>query len=139
MTRFWITKEQAVSFVLDNLARMKGGEIYIPKLPSVRIVDLAKAMSPQMKIKVIGKRPGEKIHELMCPSDESNFTIEYKNHYVINSNLMFISNKRDISSLLIDARKEKGIPVSKNFEYNSGNNSHFLTVKEIKKLNDKIK
>ncbi len=87
MTRFWITLEQAVDFVLYSLKIMSGGEILVPKLPSVKILDLAKSMQKNIKIKYIGIRPGEKIHELMCPNEFHHLTLEFKKHYVILPNL----------------------------------------------------
>ncbi|WP_369669687.1 polysaccharide biosynthesis protein, partial [Enterococcus faecium] len=83
MTRFWISLQQGVDFVLTNFERMLGGEIFVPKIPSIRIIDLAKAMAPDLPIKVIGIRPGEKLHEVMCPQDLCFETYEYKDHFVI--------------------------------------------------------
>lgn len=77
MTRFWITLQQGVDFVMNNFQRMKGGEIFVPKLPSVRITDLATAMAPQLEQEIIGIRPGEKLHEVMCPCDDSYHTFEF--------------------------------------------------------------
>jgi len=91
MTRFWITLQEGVNFVLKGMGRMQGGEIFIPKIPSVRIVDLAKAMAPDLSIKIIGIRPGEKLHEIMCPADDSHLTIEYDDHYVITPSIRFFS------------------------------------------------
>ena len=79
MTRFWITLEQGVEFVLNSFKMMKGGEIFVPKIPSVKIIDLAKSMAPQKKIKIIGIRQGEKIHELLISKKESRNIIERKN------------------------------------------------------------
>ena len=84
MTRFWITLDQATNFVLKSFHIMKGGEIFVPKIPSIKIVNLMKAIEPQVKFRNIGIRPGEKIHELMCPSDSSFNTIEFKNFFVIS-------------------------------------------------------
>ena len=80
MTRFWITLDQGIDFVIKNLSRMQGGEIFIPKIPSIKIVDLALAMAPDLETTLIGLRPGEKIHEIMCPSDDSHLTIEFEDH-----------------------------------------------------------
>lgn len=131
MTRFFITKNQAVEFVIDNMERMRGGEIFIPKLPSIRIEDLARSMSSKLKIKYIGKRPGEKIHEVMCPVEEAYLTVEYKKHFVI------FSHTDDLKSngKLTDKKNEKGKPVDISFEYSSGTNKDFLSISEIKKLN----
>ena len=83
MTRFWITLDDGVNFVIKTFSRMTGGEIYVPKIPSIRIVDLAKAMAPNLKIKFVGIRAGEKIHEMMCPNESHYLTLEFKDHYVI--------------------------------------------------------
>lgn len=135
MTRFWITLQEGVNFVLKNFARMNGGEIFVPKIPSVRIVDLAKAMAPDLKHKVIGIRPGEKVHEIMCPSDDSHLTLEFSDHFVIRPSIVFsdIDNEFTINNL-----NEKGMPVTQGFEYNSGTNDDFLSINEIKNLNAKL-
>ena len=135
MTRFFILQSEAVEFVIDNLKRMKGGEIFIPKLPSIKITDLAKAMSKNIKLKIIGKRPGEKVHEVMCPSEESELTVEYKNHYVIYSH----ADKERIGKYPIDNMKEKGKFVTSDFEYSSKKNKNFLNIKQIIKLLKSIK
>jgi UDP-N-acetylglucosamine 4,6-dehydratase len=85
MTRFWITLEQAVEFVLKCLQRMHGGEIFVPKIPSMNIVDLAKAIAPECRLDVVGIRPGEKLHETMVPEDDARNTFEYQDHFVIRS------------------------------------------------------
>ena len=95
MTRFLITLEQGVNFVFKNFERMYGGEIFVPKIPSYRIIDLAKAISPKAKLKYVGMRPGEKLHEEMISESEAINTIEYKKHFVITSSSKFISwNKK---------------------------------------------
>jgi UDP-N-acetylglucosamine 4,6-dehydratase len=83
MTRFWITLEQGVDFVLANLARMKGGEIFVPKIPSMSIIDVAKAIAPECNTETIGIRPGEKLHELMVGEDDSRNTVEYQDYFAI--------------------------------------------------------
>src|SRR3984893_1679344 len=83
MTRFWITLQQGVDFVLKNFARMHGGETFVPKIPSVKVVDLATAIAPHLPQKIIGIRPGEKLHEVMCPADDSHLTLQFDEHYVI--------------------------------------------------------
>ena len=131
MTRFWITLSEGVDFVKESFQHMKGGEIFVPKLPSVKIVDLAKAIAPKHKIKIIGIRPGEKIHEIMCPSDNAEDTIEFKKYYCIKPSIKFSNTKTNYK---INSKGEKGKFVNKNFEYNSGNNKHFLKINEIKKF-----
>ncbi len=130
MTRFLITLTQSVEFVIYCIENMKGGEIFVPKLPSIYITDLAKAMDPEKKQKIIGIRPGEKIHEIMCPKDESMRTIEYSKFYLIMPTIDIkekIENKEYFTSNL----NEKGKNVDYDFEYNSGNNKHFLSIEEI--------
>ena len=83
MTRFWITLQQGVNFVLQSLDRMQGGEIFVPKLPSVRLVDIARAVAPDAQVEVVGIRPGEKLHEVMVPGDDARHTVEHDTHYTI--------------------------------------------------------
>src|ERR1700688_261723 len=89
MTRFWITLQQGVDFVLKNFERMHGGEIFVPKIPSIKIVDLATAMAPQLPQRIVGIRPGEKLHEIMCPADDSHLTLEFADHFVIKPTITF--------------------------------------------------
>ena len=134
MTRFWITLKQGVDFVLKNFERMHGGEIFVPKIPSVKITDLATAMAPDLPQKVIGIRPGEKIHEIMCPSDDSHITQEFKDHFVIKPTISFVDKNYDFSTNHLN---EKSSSVEQGFEYNSGNNEHFLTIEEIIEVNER--
>ena len=130
MTRFWMTLDQSVELVLNSLVYMTGGETFIPKIPSVKIVDLAKAMDQTKKIKIIGLRPGEKLHETLCSLDESHLIVEFKNYFVVTPSTSmnkerkkyFKNNQGEIS---------KKLPV--NFSYTSSNNHHFLNIAEIKK------
>ncbi|MEO0443015.1 MAG: UDP-N-acetylglucosamine 4,6-dehydratase (inverting) [Pseudomonadota bacterium] len=131
MTRFWITLQSGVDFVLTNFARMKGGEIFVPKIPSVRIMDLAAAYAPNLKVNIIGIRPGEKLHEVMCPGDYSHLTIEFDDHYVISPTINFIGEDVHYYENLL---YEKGEPVQIGYEYHSGNNPQFLSVAEIKQF-----
>lgn len=135
MTRFWITLEQGVDFVLKNFARMKGGELFVPKIPSIRITDLASAMAPQLPQKLVGIRPGEKLHEVMCPVDDSYHTYEFKDYYVIAPSISFNHRNDDFST---NALGQKGIPVHEGFEYNSKNNDHFLSIDEMRALNKQV-
>jgi UDP-N-acetylglucosamine 4,6-dehydratase len=130
MTRFWITLEQGVGFVLKSLDRMQGGEIFVPKIPSAKITDLAEAMAPAVPTSLIGIRPGEKLHEIMCPKDDSHLTLEFADHYVIGPTIQFnvpVDHARN-------ALGEAGKPVAEGFEYNSGTNAQFLSVSELKAL-----
>ncbi|MBR9884859.1 MAG: UDP-N-acetylglucosamine 4,6-dehydratase (inverting) [Oceanospirillales bacterium] len=132
MTRFWITLQQGVDFVLKNFERMHGGEIFVPKIPSVRIVDLATAMAPDLEQREIGIRPGEKLHEIMCPMDDCHLTLEFEDHYVIRPSIIFNSRSNKFEVNMLD---EVGQPVPRGFEYNSGNNPQCLSVQQIKELN----
>lgn len=130
MTRFWITLQNGVDFVIRNFARMHGGEIFIPKIPSATILDLAKAIAPDLPLKIIGIRPGEKLHETMCPGDDSHLTLEFHDHFVIKPAISF--------TLQVDYHKNRlgeiGIPVVGGFEYSSGTNPEFLDVAAIRML-----
>lgn len=132
MTRFWITLQQGVDFVLKNFARMQGGELFVPKIPSVRVVDLAAAMGAGVPQKVIGIRPGEKLHEVMCPADDSHLTLEFADHYVIKPTIQFLG-PIEFSTNSIG---ETGTPVEHGFEFNSGSNPRFLSIDEILEVNN---
>ena len=121
MTRFLITLEDGVEFVLNNFKRMHGGEIFVPKIPSIKIVDLAKALAPNLSYKIIGIRPGEKLHEVMITADDR--VIEFDNYYVITPTIQF----NHIVDFLINAQGKNGKNIGIGFEYNSGNNSEWLT------------
>jgi UDP-N-acetylglucosamine 4,6-dehydratase len=109
---------------------MHGGEIFVPKIPSARILDLAEAIAPGMPTRIVGIRPGEKLHEVMCPMDDSHLTLEFPDHYVIRPTIQF-SNPVDHA---INALGEKGAQVTDGFEYSSGTNPHFLLPAEIRGL-----
>ncbi len=128
MTRFWITLKESVDLVEKALNTMKGGEVFIPKIPSVKVVDLPKVICPNNKIKFVGIRPGEKIHEVLCPSENSHETIEFKNHFIIKPSIKI--RNREIN--YINYPGEKGERVNQNFEYSSGTNKNFLNLKQIK-------
>lgn len=132
MTRFMITLQQGVDFVLKNFERMHGGEIFVPKIPSMNMVELAKAMAPDLPIKVVGIRPGEKMHEIMCPVDDSHLTLEFDDHYVIQPTIQF-THKTDFK---INKLGEQGKPVAQGFEYNSGTNLDWLTHEHFLQLAD---
>ena len=136
MTRFWITLQEGVDFVLKNFERMRGGELFVPKIPSVRITDLAKAMAPELETEIIGIRPGEKLHEVMCPADDSHLTLEFDDHFVIQPSIRFFEDDTVHS---VNPLGEVGRPVKLGFEYNSRNNPHFLTVEEIRAYNRRAK
>ncbi len=127
MTRFNISLDYAVKIVLWSIKNLNGGELLIPKLPSYRIMDLAKSISPKCKTPIIGIRPGEKIHEEMISSSDSQNTLELKDFYII----LPILNKKIFS---IYKKKFKAKKVKKNFVYNSNSNKNFLTIKDLNKL-----
>lgn len=131
MTRFWITLEEGTHFVLKSFQRMQGGEVFVPKIPSVRIADLANAMAPHLPTKAVGIRPGEKLHEVMCPRDDSHLTLEFQDHFVIRPAITF-NFTADYSHNLL---RETGSAVPQGFEYDSGTNPHFLSREEISDIN----
>ena len=127
MTRFWITLGQSVQFVLDSLKRMKGGELFVPKIPSMNIVDLAKAIAPEAKTEIIGIRPGEKIHEVMISSDDAINTLEFDTYFVIQPSHPWWDN---LDYIKINGGKE----VDDDFTYFSGNNTQWLNIEDLKKI-----
>ena len=125
MTRFWITLEQGVDFVLWCLEHMCGGELFVPKIPSMNIMELAKVIAPECEIKIIGIRPGEKIHEVMVPRDEARKTLEFEKFYVIQPDFRFWERR---------STWNKGKKVPEDFEYNSGTNPRRLNMKEMRTM-----
>lgn len=134
MTRFMITLHQGVDFVLKNFERMKGGETFIPKIPSMKIIDVANALAPNLPHKIIGIRPGEKIHETMCPSDDSHITYEFEDYFVIAPTIQFSF----ITDFSVNALGESGKLVQRGFEYNSGSNTEWLSKEEFLELSKEI-
>ena len=130
MTRFNITLQQGVDFVLQCLERMWGGELFVPKIPSYRILDVAEAVAPECKQNIVGIRPGEKLHEEMITQSDSFNTIEYEDYYVIVPSIRIWSKKKFINK----SNFRKGRPCEEGFSYNSNTNQHFLSVNELKKL-----
>jgi UDP-N-acetylglucosamine 4,6-dehydratase len=130
MTRFWITLDKGVEFVISCFERMYGGEVFVPKIPSMRLTDLAEAMAPGVPQKIVGIRPGEKLHEVMCPSESAHHTLEFSDHYVIKPSILFTADP--------DFRRnglgEKGKAVTQNFEYSSDTNSEWLDSAQLKAL-----
>lgn len=135
MTRFWFTLEDSVEFVINCLKIMDGAEIFVPKIPSIKIIDLAEAMAPSLEKKIIGIRPGEKLHELMCPKESSINTLEFKKFFVIFSPQENMVKKIKFFQKTLN---EIGKKVPENFEYNSYNNAVYLSVKDLVKLNKKL-
>ncbi|MDC0198391.1 UDP-N-acetylglucosamine 4,6-dehydratase (inverting) [Candidatus Thioglobus sp.] len=134
MTRFMITLRAGVEFVLKDFERMQGGEIFIPKIPSMRVTELAKAMAPSLSHKIVGIRPGEKLHEIMCPSDDSHLTLEFNDHYVISPSIQF-NHEVDFTK---NPLKEVGRRVEQGYEYNSGTNTEWLLKEEFLKMVDDV-
>jgi len=134
MTRFLISLDEGVKFVLKGFKRMQGGELFVPKLPSVKIIDLAMALAPDLKQEIIGIRPGEKLHEVMCPADDSHLTLEFDDHYVITPSITFQTPK-DYTKNKIN---EIGKKVPLGFEYNSGNNDIWLGKEELIKITNEF-
>ena len=126
MTRFWITLQQGVDFVLSCFSMMRGGEIFVPKIPSMKIVDLAAALAPNLPIKVVGIRPGEKLHEVMVTTDDGRVTVELPDRFVIEPSFNFWARER---SSLAGAQ-----PVPENFSYASDNNTQWLDVAATQQL-----
>ncbi len=125
MTRFWITLQEGVDFVLSNLRLMSGGEIFIPKIPSMRMVDLAKCLAPEIPIKVVGIRPGEKLHESMIVSEQALYTRELPDRFIIVP-YQAVSDRDNMS--------EWTRPVAENFSYTSDNNTEWLTPEQLAKM-----
>ncbi|MGZ5052440.1 MAG: UDP-N-acetylglucosamine 4,6-dehydratase (inverting) [Methylobacter sp.] len=130
MTRFWITLQQGVDFVIKNFQRMHGGEIFVPKIPSATVTALAEALAPGMPTKVIGIRPGEKLHEVMCPCDDSHLTLEFHDHFVIKPSIVF-NTRPDFATNNLG---EVGQPVASGFEYSSGTNKDVLDIEGLRQL-----
>ena len=134
MTRFWITLDQGVKFVMDSFKRMEGGEVFIPKCPSVKITDLAKSLDEKRKLKIIGIRPGEKIHELLISKETAAQTIDFGKFFVLlpnDTNRKLLKKKK---SYFLNILNEKGKKVKNNYELSS-DQKYFLSIKEIRKIN----
>ncbi len=127
MTRFWITLPDAVQFVVDSFDRMHGGELYVPRIPSMRIVDMAEAIAPGAEIEEIGIRPGEKLHEEMISADDARRTLEFEDHYVVLPVLA------EWGGELPD-----GKPVAEGFTYRSDNNDQWLSAERLLELVDQL-
>lgn len=127
MTRFWITLQEGVDFVLKNFERMQGGEIFIPKIPSMTMEKMARAIFPDIKQKVVGLRPGEKMHEAMCAEGDSHLTLEFDDHFVIQPSIQF-THKVDFSK---NSLGETGKPVEMGFDYNSRDNTMWLDKEQL--------
>ena len=127
MTRFFITLQEGVDFVLNNLKRMHGGEIFIPKIPSMKITDLAHALAPHLPTKTIGIRPGEKLHEIMIPSDDSHLCLEFDTFFILTPSIQF----QTPINYTLTKLNEKGTPVESGFSYASDSNTSWLSHSEL--------
>lgn len=128
MTRFWITLDQGVQFVIDSLRRMHGGELFVPKIPSMKVMDLAKAIGPECEIEIVGIRPGEKLHEAMITQDDARHTVEFDDYYVIHPEFNWWSEEYEMGS--------KRLP--DDFQYVSNENKYWLTIEELRELIEQI-
>ena len=134
MSRFFIKVEDGAKFVLESFLRMHGGEIFVPKLPTIYIKDLISALNK--KYEIIGIRPGEKLHETMCSKEESHLVVEFKKHFIIKPSIILSGEKKFNK----DKTGDIGRPIRNNlFEYSSNTNSHVLSVPQIKQLLESIK
>jgi UDP-N-acetylglucosamine 4,6-dehydratase len=124
MTRFWLTLTQGVEFVISCIDRMQGGEVFVPKVPSMKMVDLAKAVAPGCKVKYIGIRPGEKINECLLTEDEARNSLEFDNFFIVQPQHSFWKWEN----------QKEGRPLPDGFRYASDNNSEWLTEREIKDM-----
>lgn len=124
MTRFWLTLEQGARFVAKNIERMQGGEMFIPKIPSMNMPDLARALAPDAEVEIIGIRPGEKIHEVMITEDEARHTKDMGDYFVIETELKFWNRNNNVSG--------KSLP--EGYRYSSDNNTEWLDIESLKKM-----
>ncbi|GGL54482.1 UDP-N-acetylglucosamine 4,6-dehydratase (inverting) [Sporolactobacillus putidus] len=128
MTRFWITLDQGVQFVIDSLGRMQGGELFVPKIPSMKVVDLARAIAPECEIEIVGIRPGEKLHESMITEDDARHTVECDNYYIIQPEFSWwhMSGENRVNRL------------PEGFNYTSNTNTQWLTVEDLRDLVEQL-
>jgi len=129
MTRFWITLEQGVDFVIKSLERMRGGEIFVPKIPSMKIMELAEVIAPQAKKEIIGIRPGEKLHEALITQEEAKHAKEYDNYFIIEPEFPFWGEFKT---------EDKGRVISDGFQYTSDNNDQWLSKEDLKGILDNV-
>lgn len=130
MTRFWITLPQTIDFVINSFSRMVGGEIFVPKIPSMKIVDLAKAVAPHLPYSICGIREGEKLHELMISVDDARHSVEFKDYYTIVPEVFSRAYQMEATQHL----KEEGKPLPEGFSYSSNTNDEWIGVKQLQEL-----
>jgi UDP-N-acetylglucosamine 4,6-dehydratase len=129
MTRFWITLDQGISFVIRCIEQMQGGEVFVPKIPSMKVVDLAKVIAPDAELEAIGIRPGEKLHEVLIHEDEARLTIELEDMFVVQpSEALWFGH----------AWQEIGHPLPEGFRFASDSNSDWLSIDQIKEIVSQI-
>lgn len=131
MTRFLITLQQSVDFVIACFERMWGGETFIPKIPSATIGQIAEAVAPGMAVKTVGIRPGEKLHEVMCLPDNSWLTLEFDKFFIIKPSFSFRTVEDNFKKTVLG---EVGQPVADDFSYNSRDNEHYLSTDELREV-----
>jgi UDP-N-acetylglucosamine 4,6-dehydratase len=124
MTRFWITLDQAVQLMLNAIEHMQGGEIFLPKIPSMKIMDLTKAIAPECEVDIIGIRPGEKIHEVLITEEEGRHTIDYDGMYVVMPNYYWWNRQN----------YKTGTKLPEGFTYMSNTNDQWLSVRDLKEI-----
>ena len=124
MTRFWLTLDQAVELVVNAFGHMQGGEIFVPKIPSMKIMDLAEAIAPECEIEIIGIRPGEKLHEALITEEEGRNTVDYNGMYVVLPNYSWWTRKNYSS----------GRKLPEGFTYTSNKNEQWLSVDDLKEI-----
>lgn len=127
MTRFWITLDQGASFVMDSLERMRGGELFVPKIPSTKVTDLAKAIDPSAEIEIVGIRPGEKLHEEMITVNDSRNTVDMGDYYVVQPDMEWWNSE-----------PADGCPVPEGFHYASDKNEQWLTTEELREMVENV-
>jgi len=127
MTRFWITLQEGVDFVTKSFERMHGGETFVPKIPSMKMSEFARAIAPDLGQEIVGIRPGEKLHEVMCPQNDAHLTLEFSDHYIIQPTIQFAQKVSFIKNGLGEVGKE----VAHGFEYSSDKNTHWFSHEEL--------
>lgn len=127
MTRFLITLGEGVKFVNDSLEKMQGGEIFVPKIPSIRITELANVLNPNFKTKITGIRPGEKLHEILISKNDARNTIEFKNYFVIKPEIILTNYRKK-------KYNDRFKSVSQDFEYISNRNTSWLEGQRLKRM-----
>ncbi len=132
MTRFTLTQRESVDFVIESLEKMWGGELFIPKIPSYRIIDIAEAIAPECKHEIIGIRSGEKLHEEMITTTDALNTVEFENYFVIIPTSKYLEWEKE--TFIKESHSSPGTMCEYGFSYNSQTNTNFLSVDELQQL-----